>query len=133
MFKRWASFILILAMVFSFSTVFADVAQAPEVYNITVTEDGGKYDFGNVELAFNKDSIEQGMQPVTFTISFYAENGVAYIDITPSVEQFAKDVKIKVDKAEIEMFDITTGKTIKVKLVNYNFKVEHFSRYIIQG
>ena len=83
MFKRWASFILILTMIFSFSTVFADVQQTPQVYNITVTEDGGKFSFANVELKFKKDSMQKDMQPTTFTVAFYAENGVPYIDINP--------------------------------------------------
>ena len=131
MFKRWASFILILAMILSFSTVFADVQQSPQVYNITVTEEGGKYNFSNVELTFKKDSMQKGMQPVTFTVTFYTENGVPYIDISPSVNQFARDVKIKVQKGEIKMYDIATDETVNIELENYNFKVEHFSRYVL--
>ncbi|OGO78869.1 MAG: hypothetical protein A2Y23_05185 [Clostridiales bacterium GWB2_37_7] len=132
MLKKWTSFIIIFVMVLSFTTVFADVPQAPQVYTIIVTEDGGKYVFDNVELTFKKDSMEKGMQPITFTVAFYAENGVPYIDINPSVDQFAKDVKIKVKKAEVELYDITTGENINIELENYSFKVEHFSRYIIQ-
>lgn len=129
MFKKFASFILILAMVLSFTTVFADAQQAPEVYTITVTEDGGRYDFGNVELTFKKDSMEKGMLPVTFTVTFYAENGVPYIDINPSVALFARDVKIKVEKGEVALYDVATGETTNIEFENYNFKVEHFSRY----
>lgn len=120
-------------MVLSFTTVFADAQQAPEVYTITVTEDGGRYDFGNVELTFKKDSMEKGMQPVTFTVAFYAENGVPYIDISPSVDQFARDVKIKVEKGEVALYVVekgeTTGETTNIDFENYTFKVEHFSRY----
>lgn len=132
MFKRWAGFILIFVMLLSFSTVFADTLQAPQVYTITVTEEGGVYNFDNVELIFKKDSMGKDMQPITFTVSLYTENGVPYIDIEPSVESFSKDVKIKVHKGELEMYDIITGETLNVELENYNFKVEHFSRYIIQ-
>jgi hypothetical protein len=132
MFKRWAGFILIFVMLLSFSTVFADTLQAPQVYTITVTEEGGVYNFDNVELIFKKDSMSKDMQPITFIISLYTENGVPYIDIEPSVESFSKDVKIKVHKGELEMFDIITGETLNIELENYNFKVEHFSRYIIQ-
>lgn len=131
MLKRWASFILILVMVCSFSAVFADAQQAPEVYNITVTEKGGNFEFGNVELNFKKDSISKDMQSIDFTVAFYAENGTPYIDINPSVEQFAKDVKIKVRKGEVAMYDTVTGETVNIQLDNYNFKVEHFSRYIL--
>lgn len=131
MLKRWASFILILAMIFSFTAVFGDEQQGPKVYTITVTEEGGKYQFDNVELIFKKDSIEDGMQPITFTVALYAENGIPYIDIEPSVESFAKDVTIKVQKGELELYDTVTGKTIKVELKNFTFKAEHFSRYII--
>lgn len=131
MFKRWASFILILTMLLSFTAVFADAQQAPEVYTIAVTEDGGTYDFGNVQVTFKKDSLPQDMQQINFTIAFYAENGVPYIDIDPSVKEFAKDVKIKVEKGDIAMYDIATGKTVNIQLDNYNFKVEHFSRYVI--
>jgi hypothetical protein len=131
MFKRWASFILIFALMLSFSTVFADAQQGPQVYNITVTEDGGIYSFGNVELVFKKDSMGKDMQPITFTVSLYAENGVPYIDIEPSVEDFDKAILIKVKAANVEMYDIATGETLNIKLENYTFKVKHFSRYII--
>lgn len=131
MFKRWASFILILAMILSFSTVFADVQQAPQVYNISVTEDGGKYSFPNVELTFKKNAMEKDMQPTTFAVAFYAENGVPYIDINPSVQEFARNVKIKVQKGEIAMVDIVTGETVNIELENYSFKVGHFSRYVL--
>lgn len=131
MFKRWASFILILAMLLSFTVVFADAQQAPQVYNITVTKEGGKYDFGNVELMFKRDSMGKNMQPVNFTVSLYAENGTPYIDIEPSVESFAKDVTVMVHNSYSEMYDIATGKTINIKLENYCFKVGHFSRYIL--
>lgn len=132
MFKRWASFILILVMILSFSTVFADSQQAPQVYNITVTEAGGSYNFSNVELAFIKDFMGKNMQPIDFTVSFYAENGVPYIELVPSVEKFDKAVAIKVKAAKTEMYDIATGQTVNIRLKNYNFKVYHFSRYILQ-
>lgn len=119
-------------MLLSFSTVFADGLQAPQEYTITVTEEGGVYNFDNVELIFKKDSLGKDMQPMTFIVSLYTENGVPYIDIEPTVESFSKDVKIKVHKGELEMYDITTGETLNIELENYNFKVEHFSRYIIQ-
>ncbi|MDF2592886.1 MAG: hypothetical protein K0S75_2352 [Clostridia bacterium] len=131
MLKKWTSFILIFVMVLSFTTVFADSQQAPQVYTITVTDAGGKYEFGNVELTFNRDSMEKGMQPVTFTVAFYTENGVPYIDINPSVDQFAKDVNIKVKKGEVELYNTETGKIESFELENYNFKVEHFSRYAL--
>ena len=131
MFKRWASFIIIVAMILSFSSVFAEVQQVPQSYNITVTEDGGKYNFDNVELTFKKNSIEKDMQQVTFEVALYVENGVPYIDINPSVQQFAKDVKVKVSKGEIALYDIATGEIVNIQLENYNFKVEHFSRYVL--
>jgi hypothetical protein len=131
MFKRWASFILILTLVLSFTTVFADAQQAPQTYNITVTEEGGKYNFDNVELIFKKDSMGKDMQPVTFTVSLYAENNIPYIDIEPSVEEFAKDVMVKVRKSNTQMYDTATGQTVNIKFDNYTFKVEHFSRYIL--
>ena len=132
MLKRWAGFILIFVMLLSFSTVFADTQQAPKVYNITVTEAGGIYNFDNVELIFKKDSMGKDMQPITFSVSLYAESGVPYIDIKPSVESFSNDVTIKVHKGELEMFDIITGETLNMELENYKLKIQHFSRYIIQ-
>jgi hypothetical protein len=133
MLKRWASFILILLVVLSTMNVFADVQQGPEVYTITVTEDGGRYQLGNVELTFKKDSMQKDMEPVTFTVQLYAENGTPYIQFDTSVSHFAKGVMIKVNKGDVTLFDTATGQPIQVHLNNYNFKVEHFSRYIIQG
>lgn len=131
MLKRWASFIIILTMLFSFTTVFADAQQGPEVHTITVTDAGGRYKLSNVELQFPKDFMGRNMEPITFTVALYAENGTPYIDIEPSVEKFSKPVTIKVKRANAEMYDIATGQTIKVRLDNYCFKVKHFSRYII--
>lgn len=133
MFKRWASFILILVVVLSTMNVFADTQQGPEVYTITVTEDGGRYQVGNIQLTFMKDSMQKGMEPATFTVQLYSENGTPYIQFDPSVSQFAKDVKIKVQKGEYELYDMVTGQPTNIDFENYNFKVEHFSRYITQG
>lgn len=132
MFKKLTSFILILVVVLSTMSVFADVQQGPEVYTITVTEAGGRYQLGNVELNFKQDSMQKGMDPVTFTVQLYTENGTPYLEIEPSVAQFAKDVHIKVEKGNYAMYDIATGQTANIQFVNYNFKVEHFSRYITQ-
>jgi hypothetical protein len=132
MFKRWASFILILVMVFSLSTVFADANLGPEVWNITVTEQGGNYKLGNVELQFPKNFMGKDMEPITFIVSQYIEDDVPYIDIEPSVEKFDKPITIKVKKGTVEMYDTSTDRTIKVRLENYCFRVKHFSRYIIQ-
>lgn len=131
MFKRWASFILITILVLSTTVVFADAQQGAKVYEITVTEAGGKYDLGNVELIFKKDTLEKNMQPVTFTVALYAENGVPYIDIEPSIEKFAKKVTIKVDHCEIQLYDKMTEQTVNIPLNKYNLKVKHFSRYIL--
>lgn len=131
-FKRWASFILILMVVLSTMTVFADTQQGPAVYNITVTEDGGRYQVGNIELTFKKDSMQKDMEPITFTVQLYAENGTPYIQFDPSVEKFNKDVRIRVQGGTYQMYDIAKGQTTNIKFVNYSFKVEHFSRYITQ-
>ncbi len=131
MFKRWACFILIFVIVLSSTSVFADVQSLPKEYTITVTEAGGRYQLGNVQLTFKKDCIEKGMEPVIFTVQFYAENGIPYIDIEPSVEKFAKKAMIKVEKGNVEFFDKATNQTVSVELENNNIQVTHFSRYIL--
>lgn len=132
MFKRWASFILILVVLLSTTTVFADVQQGPKVYNITVTDNGGIYQMGNVTLVFKKDFISKDMEPINFKVQFYAENGVPYIDIQPSVDQFEKKVMIFVAKGNADFYDIATNQTISINLHNNVIVAEHFSRYIIQ-
>lgn len=131
MFKRWACFILIFVVILSSTAVYADVQSGPKVYYITVTEAGGRYQLDNVELAFKKDCMGKGMEPITFTVQFYAENGVPYIDIEPSVEEFSKKTMIKVEKGEVEFFDIATNQTVPIELENYVMQVTHFSRYIL--
>lgn len=125
--------ILIICMIFSLSSfAFADSGlSAPEEYQITVTSKGGTFDFGDVSVQFLNGFMGKDAAPITFTVYLYSENGTPYIEFTPSVEKFVKDVHINVKKSTRAFYDIVTEKTINIHLDSYHFKVEHFSRYSI--
>lgn len=131
--KKLLTSILIICMIFSLSSfTFADPGlTAPEEYQITVTSKGGIFDFGDVSVQFLNGFLGKDAAPITFTVYLYSENGTPYIEFTPDVEKFVKDVHINVKRSTRTFYDIITKDTIKIHLDSYHFKVEHFSRYSI--
>lgn len=129
MFKKLIFGLLILTTIFSFNlAVFADTTAGPQTYTITVTEKGGKYDFGFIDASFKNGWLTDS---ITFDVSIYAENGIAYIEFSPDVEKFLKDVHIKVKKSVVTLYEVTTGEMVTIEINRYNFKAKHFSRLVV--
>jgi len=128
--KKRFIILLTLMMVFASLPVLA-AAEEPVIYKdtITVTEDGGRYKIGFVEVEFKKDFLEKGMEPVTFDVEVYAEDGLAYIEFSPDAEDFAKKVHIRVDSYEGLLYDKTLGENIEVDIAKQQIVTSHFSRY----
>lgn len=103
----------------------------PVIYKSTikVTEYGGIYKVGFVEIIFKKDFIKPDMLPIIFNVEISAVNGVAGIEFYPDIPQFDRDVTIRVDSYKGLLYDKTKGKNIFVQIKKQQFKVQHFSRY----
>lgn len=105
-------------------------AEQPVVFTqtITVTEEGGRYQIGFVNVEFKKDMLDLD-EPITFDVKIYAENGVAYIEFEPDVATFYKKVHIRIDKYDGLLYDVATGENISVDVKKQQILAEHFSRY----
>lgn len=124
-------FIILLALIMVFASLPVLAAtEEPVIYKdtITVTEDGGRYKIGFVEVEFKKEFLEKGMEPITFDVEVYAENGEGYIEFSPDAENFAKRVHIRVDAYNGLLYDKTLGENIQVDINKQHLTTEHFSR-----
>lgn len=130
--KMFVNFILVV-MIMSLTVlpVLSESLSEVDSYQITIDEKGGKYKFDNIQLTFPKYFLGKDFNPIDFNISFYAEDGIPYIQIEPSLVDFEKKVTIKVKKGKMDFYDTVTKKDITVKLSNLKYKVNHFSRYIV--
>ena len=122
--------LLILAIILVSVPVLA--AEAPVTYHdtITVTNDGGSYQVGFINLEFKKDFLDDSMLPATFDVDIYAENGVGYIELQPSTPLFNKAVHIRVNDYHGLLYDRATGENIEVSSKHQQILANHFSRYI---
>lgn len=109
----------------------AMASDEPVIYKdtITVTEDGGRYQIGFVNVEFKKDFLDPAMLPRTFEVQVYAENGVGYIEFSPSTPNFFKKVHIRIDNYNGLLYDKAAGKNIQVNFKKQQILAEHFSRY----
>ncbi len=125
--------IMILIIMFIFSSVAAIAAEEPGVYKetITVTEEGGKYEIGFVDVEFRKDFLDSEMLPVTFDVEIYAENGKSYIEFSPDVKKFLKKIHIRVDRYNGLLYDKEVEENIAVSIRKNHLVVSHFSRYCL--
>ncbi|MCX7746091.1 MAG: hypothetical protein N2645_04230 [Clostridia bacterium] len=104
-------------------------AQQPVIFEktITVTRDGGKYKIGFVTLFFKKDFLAPERLPATFEVKVCVKDGSPGVEINPSTTGFQKDVIIKVNHYKGLLYDVDSGKNVKVKVKKQLIKAEHFS------
>ncbi len=109
------------------------VTETQELFEGTITLENRntKFDIGFVRVHFKKDTLPEELYPITFEVKLYAEDGEIYIEFSPDVEEFFKDVKIKVKAYEGFIFDISLDEYIYVDIPTQVFKVPHFSRWFI--
>jgi hypothetical protein len=105
--------------------------QGPVTYSSTldVTEDGGIYKVGFAEIAFKKNFVDPELLPDSINVEIFAVDGVPYIEFTPDMPGFDKDVTIRVDSYSGLLYDKAACKNVYVNIKKQHFKVEHFSRY----
>lgn len=127
--KKRLIILLTFMMIFASLPVLA-AAEEPVIYKetITVTEDGGRYQIGFIEVEFKKDFLGKGMEPVTFDVEVYAENGLGYIEFSPDAEDFAKKVHIRVNSYEGLLYDKALGENILIDTGKVHLTTDHFSR-----
>jgi len=99
--------VMLLTLLIVLAAIPVAAAEEPVIYQdtITVTSEGGRFQVGFIELEFKKDFLEKDMEPVTFNVEIYAENGVGYIEITPDAIDFDKKVHIRVASYEGLIYD----------------------------
>lgn len=97
--------------------------------NFTITNHNTKVDIGFVTVHFKKHFIAADMYPLTLEIKLYQEDGKIWIEFSPDVEYFLKDVTIHVHAYEGFILDIDQGDFVYVDVPHFVFKVSHFSRW----
>jgi len=136
--KIYGFMMIMLLTVIMFSTVnFNDVSAKSKknddyilfTETITVYNETTKFDIGFVRVDFKKNFIPEEMYPITFEVQLYAEDGEIYIEFSPDVEHFFKDVMIHVQAFEGYIYDVSADEFIYVDVPNYVFKIPHFSRW----
>ncbi|MEZ0537713.1 hypothetical protein ACAG39_10770 [Caldicellulosiruptoraceae bacterium PP1] len=130
-FKRLSAILLITLLFLSMSIAFADDNPITFSNTFTVTNDGGKFNVGFVEIEFKKNSLPANINQITLNAEIYAENGTVYIEFRPDVEKFDKHVHIRVDNYKGFIYDKTLGKNTEVNIKKFNFIADHFSRYAL--
>lgn len=129
---------LVLIMLLTFSPVLAQAKshkvsdnQEPITYEetFTVTEKGGNFKIGFAKVQFKKGFLDKEDLPLVVEVAMYAEDGIVYIEFSPDVDEFKRDVKIKANKFKGYIYDRATGENIYVDVPNQVFYVSHFSRY----
>lgn len=127
--KKLLALITILVLLLSMTPVAA--AEEPIIYKktITVTEEGGRYQIGFVNVEFKKDFLEGDKLPVTFEVQVYAENGKGYIELLPDTPDFFKKVHIRVDSYNGELYDVAKVENIPISIKKMQILADHFSRY----
>lgn len=128
--KKRAFLVFLAMVVFLFSVpVMADEAPVMYTETITVTQDGGRYEIGFVNVEFKKEFIDQSMLPATFQVKVYVLNGEGCIEFEPDIPDFFKKVHIRVDKYKGQLYDVSTGQNILVNFKHQQILADHFSRY----
>ena len=127
--KKILTLLLISFLVLASIPLMAD--EQPVVYKdtITVTEDGGRFQIGFVNIEFKKEFLDSGQLPATFDVKVSAENGVAGIEISPDTPEFFKKVHLRVSSYQGLLYDETACKNILVDIKKQQIIIGHFSRY----
>ncbi len=96
---------------------------------ITVTEKGGVFQVGFTTIKFQKDFIDEDQLPVKINVKIYAEDGKKYIEFSPSIPDFNKNVIVITHSYNGLLYDKTLGENIQVRIKQQVLIMEHFSRY----
>ena len=128
-------FAIMLAFTFTFEvdakSKKQDSPESPLIIEeeITVGEEGGLFKVGFAKIKFRNGFMDDQDLPITFTVSIYAEDGEIYVEFSPDVADFLRDVVIKTNGYEGYIFDVIEGENIFVTVPKQTIEAEHFSRY----
>lgn len=131
-----ALFVFVLVNTASSNTVGASSSKSKDNQSqvlisetITLQNKRSHFNVGFVRVDFKKDALPEDAYPITFEVKVYAENGKVYIEFSPDVDDFFKDVKITVRNYEGFIYDVGTDEYIFVDIDRTVFYVSHFSRW----
>jgi hypothetical protein len=115
---------------FSFVPAMA-AGEQPDTFKstITVTEEGGRYQIGFVNLEFKKEFLQKDKLPAVFDVEIAIKDGYAGIEIKEDTDGFFKKVHIRVDSYEGLLYNKDTGEFVNVKIKKQQILAGHFSRY----
>jgi len=99
--------------------------------NITVGEDGGRFQVGFVNIEFKKDFMDASLLPATFDAEIYAEDGQVYVEFQPSTPLFYKQVHLRIDSYSGFIYDRAAKTNIYVDIKKNQVLAPHFSRYAL--
>lgn len=128
--RRMLAAIMLVFMLLGNCTI-ATAADNPIQYDqkITVTQDGGRYQVGFVNIEFKKEFLDPKMLPATFEVQVYLENGVGYIEFSPDTPDFYKNVHIRIDDYSGYLYDRATGENVYITVKKQQILASHFCRY----
>lgn len=136
LFNKFIIVIALSAVLFSTATLNTVDAKSKKLdgkilftETVTIENETTKFDIGFVRVDFKKNAIPEDMYPITFEVELYAEDGEIYIEFSPDVEDFLKDVTIHVHAYEGFIYDVSVDEYVYVDVPNFVFKVPHFSRW----
>ena len=130
--KKILTLLLISFLVLASIPLMADEQPVDYKETITVTEDGGRFQVGFVNIEFKKEFLDSGQLPATFYVKVSAKNGVAGIEISLDAPEFFKKVHLRVSSYQGLLYDEndeTSCKNILVDIKKQQIIIGHFSRY----
>ena len=129
MFKKITLFLMVFVLLLTSVPVMASEQPVEYKATITVTADGGRYQVGFINVEFKKDCLDPEQLPLTFDVQVYAENGANYIQFSPDIPKFYKQVHIRIDKYNGLLYDRALEKNITADVKKQQILAGHFSRY----
>lgn len=128
--RKFFALVLVVFMLMGNFTV-ARAADNPVQFDekITVTQDGGRYQVGFVNIEFKKDFLDPKMLPATFEVQVYLEDGKGYIEFSPDTPDFYKKVHIRIDNYSGYLYDRAKGENVYTTVKKQQILATHFCRY----
>ena len=129
--KKLLLLLSVILMLVSFVPAYAAEDQILFEDTITVTNEGGRYQIGFVNVEFKKNFLGKDMESMEIDVEVYAEGGKVYVEFTPDIPDFEKNVHIRVDNYHGLLYDVEEDENAVVEVMKQQIIASHFSRYCL--